>query len=59
MKLDIKNLFIIFLTALLGASLGTYAIMGIHEEDKPASSLKITQTSYSNEIVGGYTNTVQ
>lgn len=59
MKLELKNLFIIFLTALLGASLGTYAIIAIHEEDKPASTLNITQTSYSNEIAGSYTETVE
>lgn len=59
MKFEFKQLMIIFLTALLGASIGSFSISAIHDKDVPPTTLKLSQVEYTTPVVGNYTKTIE
>lgn len=61
MKLNFKNIIIIFLVALLGGGLGTYGVLKVTESDRTTTqetsnenASVITETLYANKETGSY-----
>lgn len=63
MKMNFKTIIIIFLVALLGASIGTYGIMGLYEantarEETNRKSTVINEVTYNNKEETNYTEAI-
>lgn len=59
MKIGFKNILIIFLVALLGASIGTFGIISINNANKPKNEpLTITEVNYNNKKENNYTKAI-